>query len=87
MRSYVFSCVLTMVAVFIGSLAIARPSAPAGRVMINADYQLSGPYTCQNLSIFLIHGKRRIEGKQLISLAGALAGNIVTLMKPVTSIA
>lgn len=44
-----------------------RP-APAG------DYRLSGPWTHDNLTIFLIHGEGRAKGKTFLVLQEALAG-------------
>ena len=37
-----------------------------------SDYQLSGPYTHKNLTIFLIHGKNLIQGKTPLTLQEAL---------------
>ena len=42
------------------------PSMQAG------DYRVSGPFTQQNLTIFLIHGKTLIEGKTFLTLQEAL---------------
>ena len=36
------------------------------------EYQLSGPYTHKNLSIFLVHGKNTFEGKTFITLQEAM---------------
>jgi hypothetical protein len=44
----------------------AKP-APAG------DYRLSGPWTHDNLTVFLIHGEGRIKGKTFLVLQEALA--------------
>jgi hypothetical protein len=35
-------------------------------------YRVSGPYTSANLSVFLIHGPNRIQGKNFLTLAEAL---------------
>jgi hypothetical protein len=56
-------------------LAVAAPAraaekAPAGRA---GDYTLSGPYAHENLSLFLIHGKDRLRGKDYLTLQEALA--------------
>ena len=37
-----------------------------------AGYRVSGPYTHENLSIFLIHGKDSIRGKTFLTLQEAL---------------
>jgi hypothetical protein len=54
----------------IGLLALAVVARggepPAG------DYRISGPYTQDNLTIFLIHGKDALPGKQYLTLAEAL---------------
>jgi hypothetical protein len=49
------------------ALAAARGDEPKA-----ADYRLSGPYTQDNLTIFLIHGKDSIPGQQYLTLAEAL---------------
>ena len=36
------------------------------------EYELSGPYTHKNLSIFLVHGKNTFEGKTFITLQEAM---------------
>lgn len=65
-----------------GGRAIAAPE----RVDLDAGYQLSGPYTYQNLSVFLIHGpgkarpgRRNHPGKHYMSLAEALEKDMVTI--------
>lgn len=63
----------------LGSLAMAGETAGTGKIKLNNDYQLSGPYGCKNLSVFLVHGKARIKGKRIISLAQALEQGIVTI--------
>jgi ARG and Rhodanese-Phosphatase-superfamily-associated Protein domain len=37
-----------------------------------SEYRLSGPYTHENLTIFLIHGKNQLEGDSLLTLQEAL---------------
>lgn len=37
-----------------------------------SDYRISGPFTHKNLTIFLIHGKNQIEGKNFLTLQEAL---------------
>jgi hypothetical protein len=39
----------------------------------NSSYRLSGPYTHKNLTIFLIHGKEQMPGKNFLTLQEALA--------------
>jgi ARG and Rhodanese-Phosphatase-superfamily-associated Protein domain len=38
----------------------------------HGDYRLSGPFTHQNLTIYLIHGKNLIEGRSFLTLQEAL---------------
>ena len=42
-------------------------------VASGSDYRISGPYTHKNLSIFLVHGKDRMPGKNFLTLQEALA--------------
>jgi hypothetical protein len=55
--------------------ASAPPPASAAdrpeRVQVG-DYQLSGPYTHENLTIYLIHGKTKLTGKTPLTLQEAL---------------
>jgi hypothetical protein len=39
----------------------------------NSSYRLSGPYTHKNLTIFLVHGKELMPGKNFLTLQEALA--------------
>jgi hypothetical protein len=39
----------------------------------NSNYKISGPYTHKNLTIFLVHGKDRMPGKNFLTLQEALA--------------
>ena len=52
-------------AVLAATLALA---APAG-----GGYTISGPFTHDNLSIFLVHGKERLAGRKLLTLQEAMA--------------
>ena len=36
------------------------------------DYKISGPYTHNNLAVFLIHGKDKLAGKTFLTLQEAL---------------
>jgi len=55
----------------LGSAAVAgEAKAPAVRV---GAYTLSGPYTHENLTIFLMHGKDRLQDKNYLTLQEALA--------------
>ncbi|HEX8921727.1 MAG TPA: DUF6569 family protein [Pyrinomonadaceae bacterium] len=41
------------------------------------DYRISGPYTHENLTIFLIHGKDTISGKKFLTLQEAMQRKVV----------
>jgi hypothetical protein len=44
----------------------------AGPIVQQGDYKLSGPYTHDNLTVFLVHGPDQIEGKNYLTLQEAL---------------
>lgn len=47
--------------------------APAkAREMKAADYEITGPYTHKNLTVFLIHGRDKLAGKNFLTLQEAL---------------
>jgi hypothetical protein len=50
----------------LGVALLAAPAAPA------ADFRVSGPYTHDNLSIFLIHGAKSTTGGKLLTLQEAM---------------
>ncbi|HWT02072.1 MAG TPA: DUF6569 family protein [Pyrinomonadaceae bacterium] len=43
----------------------------------SADYKISGPYTHENLTIFLVHGVDTLPGKKFLTLQEALASKVV----------
>lgn len=43
----------------------------------SVDYKISGPYTHENLTIFLIHGKDTISGKKFLTLQEAMQQKVV----------
>jgi len=47
-------------------------TGPVGRAPEAGNYKISGPFTHDNLSVFLVHGKDRISGKTFITLQEAL---------------
>ncbi len=51
-----------------------RPAAQVGRTVTAAagDYKISGPYTHNNLAVFLIHGRDKLGGKTFLTLEEAL---------------
>src|SRR5262245_19304570 len=44
-----------------------------GPVVPVSDYRLSGPYTHDNLTVFLVHGPETLDGKSFLTLREALA--------------
>ncbi len=52
-------------ALFMGGVALAAPAALPG-------YRISGPYTYENLSVFLIHGARANSGPKYLTLQDAM---------------
>jgi len=57
-------------------LALLVVNAPVGRVSAGeakfGEYTITGPHTHDNLSVFLIHGRNRVEGKEFMTLEEAL---------------
>ncbi|HEV3258570.1 MAG TPA: DUF6569 family protein [Gemmataceae bacterium] len=51
----------------------AAPAGEKARAVRVGAHTLSGPHTCKNLTIFLIHGKDRLRGKNYLTLQEALA--------------
>ena len=41
------------------------------------DYRISGPYTHENLTIFLVHGKNTLSGKKFLTLQEAMQKKVV----------
>ena len=48
------------------------PQAPAPEKVHPAKYKLSGPFTHENLTIYLIHGEDQVKGKTFLTLKEAL---------------
>src|SRR5439155_10084907 len=59
-----------------GLAPAAAPPSRHARAPASA-YRVSGPFTHDNLTIFLLHGKDQIEGKKLLTLDEALAAKKV----------
>jgi hypothetical protein len=55
----------------VGLLGLAVAAARGGEATAG-DYRISGPYTKDNLAIFLIHGKDALPGKHYLTLSEAL---------------
>ncbi|HJR06292.1 MAG TPA: DUF6569 family protein [Pyrinomonadaceae bacterium] len=57
----------------VGTAGRAAPLQAKGQANNNAaDYKISGPYTHNNLAVFLIHGKDKLAGKTFLTLQEAL---------------
>src|SRR5262250_1278727 len=58
----------------VSALAVAGgdPGDAKPKVDLAADYTISGPYTHDNLTIFLLHGRDTLSGKPLLTLQEAL---------------
>jgi hypothetical protein len=54
------------------SLALIALAADAARAESPEDWALSGPFTHQNMAVYLIHGKDHLPGKKFLSLQEAL---------------
>src|SRR5438309_833206 len=65
--------VLLSIGIGMGMLSNAQDASGKGEEMQAADYRVSGPYTHDNLTIFLIHGTDRVTGKNFLPLQEALA--------------
>lgn len=64
---------VSIMAVFMINAAQRKSRTTEKSVKITVgEYQLSGPYTHKNLSIFLVHGKNTFEGKTFITLQEAM---------------
>src|SRR6185503_6556161 len=48
------------------------PTLPVGAVVSVDEYRLSGPYTHDNLTVFLVHGRTTLEGTEFLTLEEAL---------------
>jgi hypothetical protein len=55
------------------------PPAPAAPLAIAGAYKISGPYTHQNLSIFLFHGADTVKDKKFLTLQEAMEQKKVTV--------
>lgn len=79
MRSSLSVFVILIISMVLVGQAIATPE----RTALNADYQLSGPYAHNNLSVFLVHctacDPGGTEAKRFISLGEALEKGAVTI--------
>jgi hypothetical protein len=63
----IFLLIAVSVTVLIARNAGTKPQEPQ-----TSDYRISGPYTHKNLTIFLVHGKELMPGKNFLTLQEAL---------------
>jgi hypothetical protein len=77
------TAVLSLIAVMVAVLAWRgirtelrpspiMPSMDVGELVPVADYRISGPYTHENLAVFLIHGSETLDGSGILTLQQAL---------------
>src|SRR3989442_11554973 len=64
--------VLLMVIAPLGMVAGAWGLRPGQRAQEKNEYRLEGPFTRDNLSVFLIHGRDKIKGQTFLTLQEAL---------------
>src|SRR5947209_8226054 len=64
--------VLLMVIAPLGMVVGAWGLHPGQKVQEKNEYRLEGPFTQDNLSVFLIHGKDKIKGQNFLTLQEAL---------------
>jgi ARG/rhodanese/phosphatase superfamily protein len=70
----IFLLLALSVTVLLARSASSQSAAPRQKpTTSNSNYRLSGPYTHKNLTIFLVHGKELLPGKNFLTLQEALA--------------
>jgi hypothetical protein len=75
-RSSVFRC-LALPLALAAIAAIAADKAPAPEKKATTAYRLSGPFTHDNLTIYLVRGEETIKGKNFLTLDEALGAKKV----------
>jgi hypothetical protein len=50
------------------------PQSPAGQTAATGQFRLSGPFTHENLTVYLVHGPDRLPGKTYLTLQEVLQG-------------
>ena len=55
----------------LGALTRADSPPPAAPSFTAGEFTLTGPYTHENLTVYLIHGPDRIKGKHYVTLQEA----------------
>jgi hypothetical protein len=85
MKSRAFPFGLASVVMLVGISLVALLTAmvqasvsPAPKDETQAgNYKISGPYTYENLSIFLVHGKDTLSGKKFLTLQEAMENKVI----------
>lgn len=86
LRTLTRGCARMMTAMIV-SLAVLALTMPVQKTTAfaaakrnqNAGYKLTGPYTYENLTIFLIHGPDKIDGKNILTLQEAMDRKLVVV--------
>ena len=71
-HSFKILAIFLLVAVSV-TVLVPRKANTQTQTPQNNDYRISGPYTHKNLTIFLVHGKELMPGKNFLTLQEALA--------------
>jgi hypothetical protein len=90
MKKYTFLVVLCVVTVATGVVVAKlngnrtrsadRPSIVGSTALVPVnEYSVSGPYTHQNLTVFLVHGDESFRGKPLLTLPEAMERKVVVV--------
>jgi hypothetical protein len=78
MLSVGIAILLMVVGISLAMFADAQTlPAQTGQQPESGDYKISGPYTHENLTIFLIHGKNTLSGKKFLTLQEAMQQKVV----------
>ena len=72
-RTKVFALALLITLAITALVARSASLGPQDQPTAKSSYRLSGPYTYKNLTIFLVHGKELMPGKNFLTLQEALA--------------
>jgi hypothetical protein len=75
MKQYCFDVGLVLMAVGFGLSVAADEVKPAKA----GEYTLSGPYTHENLTIWLVHGADKVRGRKFMTLQEALEKKVVVV--------
>lgn len=60
-------------------IAFGGEKSPAKVELKVGEYKITGPFTHENLTIFLVHGKDKLKGKTFITLEDALEKKVVVV--------